>query len=137
MKCSHCKKTFKPKQTRNTVCSLKCQYSIAYLNQKKKFGMPYLSERTRARRIRRVLGITQEEYNNVMEKNADGCALCKHKPKPPQRSLSIDHCHKSGKVRGLLCGKCNGRGLGFVESVGLKAVADYLGYEIKEKGYVC
>lgn len=92
--------------------------------------MAYLSEKTRCNRIRRVLGITQEEYNKIMEKNVEGCALCNHKPKPTQRSLHVDHCHKTGKVRGLLCGKCNSRGLGFVERVGLEKIANYLGYEI-------
>ena len=130
MKCSHCKKTFKTTNPRNTVCSLKCQYALAYLSQKKRFGMAYLSERTRSRRIMRVLDITQKEYNSIMEKNADGCALCKYKPKPPQRSLHVDHCHKTGKIRGLLCGKCNSRGLGFVEKIGLEKIANYLGYKI-------
>jgi len=51
------------------------------------------------------------------------CAICK-KPETRKtgnkiRELSIDHCHKTGKVRGLLCDSCN-NGLGrFKDSVKL------------------
>jgi hypothetical protein len=38
------------------------------------------------------------------------CALCGGPP--TERGLVIDHCHRSGKVRALLCSSCN-KGLGF------------------------
>jgi len=48
-------------------------------------------------------GITVEQYHQIL-KDQDGlCAICKTFMNPPH----IDHCHSSGKVRGLLCNDCN------------------------------
>lgn len=44
------------------------------------------------------------------ERQGHSCAICGTRPKPGQRRLCIDHDHKSMRVRGLLCQKCN-RGL--------------------------
>jgi hypothetical protein len=61
--------------------------------------------------IRRVYGITLAEYNKMFEDQGGRCAICGSPDEVEGRRLAIDHCHDSGRVRGLLCGKCN-RGLG-------------------------
>lgn len=61
--------------------------------------------------IRRVYGITQAEYDAMLEKQNGKCAICNNTDEVEGRKLAIDHCHTTGRVRGLLCGKCN-RGLG-------------------------
>lgn len=61
--------------------------------------------------IRNQYGITLEDYNNMLEAQDYKCAICGNEDEVEGRRLAIDHCHKTGKVRGLLCGKCN-RGLG-------------------------
>lgn len=55
-------------------------------------------------------GITVQDYEQMLEDQKGTCFLCKKSP-TPKRKLSIDHCHKSGKVRALLCMTCNA-GLG-------------------------
>jgi len=54
-------------------------------------------------------GITQDIFNEMVEKQNGLCAICKM-PQAATRHkgvLFIDHCHTSGKVRGLLCSHCN------------------------------
>ena len=49
--------------------------------------------------------MTKEEYELRLEQQQGRCALCfSFRGK---KKLSVDHCHKSGKFRGLLCNKCN------------------------------
>lgn len=50
-------------------------------------------------------GITIDQYNAMLAAQGGGCALCGAEPK--RRPLDVDHCHETGKVRGLLCNKCN------------------------------
>lgn len=63
----------------------------------------------------RLYGITEDQYNAMRERQKFSCALCGiHEDawwEERQRRLFVDHDHKTGKVRGLLCGHCN-TGLG-------------------------
>lgn len=62
--------------------------------------------------------IRVEEYNSILEKQGGVCAICKESEKSiahtsnKVRNLTVDHCHITGKIRGILCSRCN-RGLGF------------------------
>ena len=58
----------------------------------------------RARRLKRF-GMSLLEYELRLAAQNGACAICKKTPK--QRLLCIDHCHETGKVRGLLCTPCN------------------------------
>lgn len=61
--------------------------------------------------IRNQYGITLDQYNAMLDEQDHKCAICGNEDEVEGRKLAIDHCHTTGKVRGLLCGKCN-RGLG-------------------------
>jgi hypothetical protein len=77
----------------------------------------YCSKKMKDYDLFRSYGITLKEYN-LLFKNQEGCcAICekhlselndKHK-----KSLCVDHNHKTGFIRGLLCDKCN-RGIGLL-----------------------
>lgn len=71
-------------------------------------------------------GLTMEEYEVILIKQNGMCAICKNLP--GKKRLHVDHDHKTGKLRGLLCFKCN-VGLGnFGDSTELlKAALEYLG----------
>lgn len=63
------------------------------------------------KQIDRQYGISHDDYRKMMTRQGGVCAIC-GKPKSGRRgkrgfSLAIDHCHRTGTVRGLLCNKCN------------------------------
>lgn len=55
--------------------------------------------------LRATYGITLAEYNVILAYQNGVCAVCGRPPK--KQSLHVDHNHKTGKVRGLLCWTCN------------------------------
>lgn len=60
----------------------------------------------------RTYGITEAEYEQVLERQGGKCAICRRKP-AAGKHLVVDHDHRTGVVRGLLCPvKCNYQLLG-------------------------
>jgi hypothetical protein len=64
---------------------------------------PQVREKRRAR----VYGLSDDAYNAILARQNGGCGTCKR----TDVVLCVDHDHETGKVRGLLCQKCN-KGLG-------------------------
>lgn len=58
------------------------------------------------RKLMKVFNMTLFEYDQMASMQSHGCAICGGKCSTNSR-LSVDHCHTSGKVRGLLCMNCN------------------------------
>jgi hypothetical protein len=52
-------------------------------------------------------GISLYQYNELHKLQNGCCALCKQLEKLPKSRLGVDHCHDSGRIRGLLCDLCN------------------------------
>jgi len=86
-------------------------------------------DRYRSYQLKRKFGITLLDYKKLLRKQNGTCALCAAtsskggigvgigKNSKGIRRLSVDHCHKTGKIRGLLCSNHN-RGLGmFSDSI--------------------
>lgn len=87
-------------------------------------------ERMRNTKFKTRYGITLLEYNLLLEAQNGVCAIC-GTDKPGRKGsnyLSVDHCHASGKVRGLLCYKCNvGLGAFKDDPASLTKAIEYLG----------
>jgi hypothetical protein len=82
----------------------------------------------RQTKLRRKYGIDIKEYERLEAEQGGRCAICKELPSDPRGyRLHVDHCHATGKVRGLLCTSCNS-GLGrFKDSVErLESAVKYL-----------
>jgi hypothetical protein len=76
-------------------------------------------------------GLTPEQYDQMLLEQGGVCAICRQ-PETSERDgkvmrLPVDHCHSTGRVRGLLCHKCN-RAIGLLgDNVDLLSRAiDYL-----------
>lgn len=65
-------------------------------------------ELKRATLLLRKYGLTIERYNEMLEEQDGGCAICQTKIAAKDRDhMFVDHCHATGVVRGLLCRVCN------------------------------
>lgn len=91
---------FQPKQRRAAFyCSRECK--DAYHVE---------SGTARDKYLRRKYGISAADYDKMLAAQGGGCALCGKKPEDQKRYskyLHVDHCHKTGRVRGLLCDRHN------------------------------
>lgn len=97
--CASCGEEFLPRTSRNKYCSEKCLGRNAY----------YL----------KCYGITQREYNQMKIDRDQKCDICGEEgfvigKKGHTEKLCVDHDHKTGEVRGLLCQNCN-RALGLLK----------------------
>jgi len=74
-----------------------------------------------------VYGLSEQEYDAMLEQQNNACAICFVPAWLEDRRLAVDHDHDSGKVRGLLCARCN-RGIGLFddEPARLRSAAEYL-----------
>jgi hypothetical protein len=81
----------------------------------------------RERRLKNKFGITIEDYNQMFEYQDGRCGICGKHQSELSNPLSVDHCHKTGKVRGLLCPKCNS-GIGMLgdDLYGITLAMEYL-----------
>jgi hypothetical protein len=63
-------------------------------------------------RLKRVYGITPDEYNAILSAQNEACAICKRHFSEFNYRLCVDHDHSSLRIRGLLCVYCNRRIVG-------------------------
>lgn len=93
--------TDKKKGTLRSLC-IKCsnEKDIERYHRERK-------EESRNKHLKRNFGITLEEYDALLEKQDNHCEICPRTPEENGRRLCVDHDHKTGKVRGLLCTPCN------------------------------
>jgi hypothetical protein len=135
-KCLYCGELFMPKRRRDTKCCssacLASQWSKdnkervkenkKIAEQKRKLKDPKLFEEksnnykknkaevSKWRTIKNNFGLTKEQYFQMLDFQNNRCKICNN-ILILGKSTHIDHCHETGKVRGILCQKCN-HGLG-------------------------
>ena len=79
----------------------------------------------------RSYGLPKGRYTKILTLQKNCCAICKTNTPAPKKTFCVDHCHKTGKVRGLLCLNCNtmlGHAKDDVER--LKAAIKFLGEDV-------
>lgn len=70
-----------------------------------------------------LYGITLDDFNDMLKDQDGKCAICRTDVPGGPGAFAVDHNHATGKVRGLLCAKCN-RNLGVVENVEFNRAAN-------------
>lgn len=85
-----------------------CKECLLAYRQKLREGNP---DREKEKNFRNDLWknyrIRISEYEALLFKQSGCCAICKRHHSVLTRKLSVDHCHKTGTIRGLLCDNCN------------------------------
>lgn len=117
----------------NTYCKICHVVRNKMLSDKKggynsKYCKEWRETRKRSERDKKLknnYGITINDYDKMFKEQNGCCFICQKTN--TDRVLAVDHCHTTGKVRGLLCGNCN-NGLGrFKDNVeSLKKAIEYL-----------
>lgn len=81
----------------------------------------------RARRLRTKYGLTPDAYDQMVAAQNGRCLICADLPRGRWKRLHIDHCHKTNRIRGLLCVGCN-RAIGYLsdDPKRARALAAYL-----------
>lgn len=76
----------------------------------------------RFRSLVKLYGVDKHMFDAMYFEQDGSCAI----PSCEREAVAVDHCHATGRVRGLLCISCNAT-IGFVETAGwLRSVEDYL-----------
>lgn len=110
--------------------------SICIACRKVKEKTVYRQDQRKVRdRVRKyTYGITREDWDGMFDKQEGKCPICSSTLDPGVGTRQkrkgyahIDHCHKTGKIRGLLCHMCNsGLGLFLDEPDRLRKAIEYL-----------
>jgi hypothetical protein len=85
--------------------------------------------------IARKYGMSPEEYKNLLSDQNGKCAICSSEvPVGNSKRFHVDHCHKTGVIRGLLCSPCN-QMLGYAKdsTVILESALKYLSSRRKQR----
>ena len=86
------------------------EYRKINKEKKDKDNLEYRSKNKSSRRdkdLQRLYGITLADYDKMYISQNGCCAICKIHQSEDKLTFCVDHCHITGKVRGLLCSKCN------------------------------
>ena len=90
------------------------KYQLDYSETHKKERREYhfknktrFRDRKRNAALKHSFGITLDDYNKMFNNQNGKCAICGKHQTEFKEALSVDHCHRTGKIRGLLCKNCN------------------------------
>ena len=90
---------------------------------RKKQYKPPARKAVHRKNIKVRYGLSLEQYEQLVNSQSGCCGICKERMEP----VCVDHCHDTGKVRGLLCRNCNSALGKFKDSPEtLRSAADYI-----------
>jgi adenine-specific DNA methylase len=105
--CSHCGTVFTLVRSWQLFCSESCSKKFKYLRHKEEGRTKYYQYKAD---LKRLYGLSIEDYDAKVKQQDSCCAICGRSSllfTGRKKRLCVDHCHTTGKVRGLLCEPCN------------------------------
>jgi hypothetical protein len=114
--CGESKAIYYNQMARGSTKSCGCQqYPKGKLSASWKHGKSRTKEYESNYQMTKNYGIGLKEYDVMFNTQNGVCAICsKEPPNHYKKRLNVDHCHTTGKVRGLLCDACN-RAIGLLK----------------------
>ena len=76
-------------------------------HQEYKRASPTTPRNRKAEKLQLRYGLTYEQWENMRQAEGYRCMICGISEDEIGKKLDVDHCHDSGKVRGILCNPCN------------------------------
>ena len=117
IRCSTCKESkpvaeFNRNKARPSGYAAQCKIcTTEYMKTYYPANKDRMNAQSRTSWMRRENGLTQEQYDAMLIEQEFGCAICGAPEPGGSGRFHVDHDHKTGQTRGLLCWNCN-RGLG-------------------------
>lgn len=109
-RCKVCGSIFKTKSPKRRMCSACSDTNM----------------RRRAKMLTEKYNLSLDDYQRMFDEQGGVCAICKDASRADD-ILAVDHCHKTGAVRGLLCSLCNtGIGMFCDDATIIQSAAMYL-----------
>ncbi len=72
--------------------------------------------------LQKKYGITLKQWNALLKKQKGKCAICGKLQSESKSTFHVDHSHKTGKIRGVLCGYCNRRLMCYIHDNPIRAI---------------
>lgn len=69
----------------------------------------------RERHLKAKFGITEAQYDELLDRQKHRCAVCGGHESQWKMRMAVDHNHKTGEIRGLLCYPCNKWVVGLID----------------------
>ena len=87
----------------------------------------YNPEKVRLSNLKRMYGLSPEDWQQMFDNQEGCCAVCGVHQSKLKKTLNVDHNHKTGEIRKLLCGLCN-KALGLLKEnpTIIRSLADYI-----------
>ncbi len=101
------------------------KYYYTHKDELKTKQREYYETVDRASEYKKLYNITTEQYDGMLADQYWGCAGCGRSASSFKKRLAVDHNHRTGKVRGLLCPTCN-LTVGRMDSGLVKKLQEYL-----------
>lgn len=95
-----------PEKQREYVKRYRAKYPEKCRKMQKRYQAKHREER-RGWRMKYNYGLPLEDYNRMFAKQNGCCKICGKHQSGFKKRLFVDHDHKTGRIRGLLCFKCN------------------------------